>query len=145
MTCCRVLEVSRAGFYAHRAQAARARPIDPVEVQLKADFEASGRSYGTRRLVVGLRARGVRISRYKARKLMKKNGLRTTWRRKFMHTTDSKHDLPVADNLLDRNFSPEGPDQAWVADITYIRTRSGWVYLAVVLDLFSWAGPWPPT
>lgn len=106
-------------------------------MQLKADLEASGRSYGTRRRVVGLRARGVRISRYKARKLMKKHGLRTTWKRKFMHTTDSKHDLPVADNLLDRNFSPEGPDQAWVADITYIRTRSGWVYLAVVLDLFS--------
>jgi transposase InsO family protein len=68
---------------------------------------------------------------------MRANGLRPVWKRKFVHTTDSKHDLPIAPNVLARQFEPDAPNKAWVADITYIRTRSGWLYLAVVLDLFS--------
>ena len=68
---------------------------------------------------------------------MRSNGLRSAWKRKFVHTTDSKHDLPIAENVLNRQFEPEAVNKAWVADITYIRTRSGWLYLAVVLDLFS--------
>lgn len=68
---------------------------------------------------------------------MRANGLRARWRRKFTHTTDSCHDLPVAGNLLDRQFKPDEPNQAWASDITYVRTRSSWLYLAVVLDLFS--------
>jgi putative transposase len=68
---------------------------------------------------------------------MKRHQLKAVWKRKFIHTTDSRHDLPIAENLLDRQFNPSGPDQAWVSDITYIRTRSGWLYLAVVLDLFA--------
>lgn len=68
---------------------------------------------------------------------MKKLGLQPIWKRKFVHTTDSNHDLPVAANLLDRQFNPKRVNQAWVADITYIRTRSGWLYLAAVMDLFS--------
>ena len=68
---------------------------------------------------------------------MRSNGLRARWRRKFMHTTDSRHALPVAANVLARQFNPQAPNRAWVGDITYIRTRSGWLYLAVVLDLFS--------
>lgn len=71
------------------------------------------------------------------RRLMRANGLRPVWKRKFVHTTDSKHDLPIAPNVLARQFEPDAPNKAWVADITYIRTRSGWLYLAVVLDLFS--------
>jgi putative transposase len=68
---------------------------------------------------------------------MRQHGLRSTWKRKFVHTTDSKHAMPTSPNVLDRQFNPAQPNQAWVADITYIRTRSGWLYLAVVLDLFA--------
>lgn len=68
---------------------------------------------------------------------MRKYGLTALWKRKFVHTTDSKHGLAVADNVLNRQFNPAAPDQVWVADITYIRTRSSWLYLAVVMDLFS--------
>ena len=68
---------------------------------------------------------------------MRQHGLRSTWKRKRIHTTDSKHAMPTSPNVLDRQFNPAQPNQAWVADITYIRTRSGWLYLAVVLDLFA--------
>ncbi|BAU73215.1 transposase [Metapseudomonas furukawaii] len=107
---------------------------------LKAQFMASGRTYGSRRLQAALKAQGFQYGRYRVyrvRQLMKKHQLRPTWRRKFIHTTDSKHDLPIAANILNRQFNPEGINQAWVADITYIRTRRGWLYLAAVMDLFS--------
>ena len=68
---------------------------------------------------------------------MRTHQLKTVWKRKFTATTDSKHNLPVFDNVLNRDFSPEKPNQAWTSDITYIRTASGWLYLAVVMDLFS--------
>ena len=68
---------------------------------------------------------------------MRQHGLRSAWKRKFVHTTDSKHALPISPNVLNRQFNPTQPNQAWVADLTYIRTRSGWLYLAVVLDLFA--------
>ncbi|MPQ71855.1 IS3 family transposase, partial [Pseudomonas sp. MWU12-2323] len=81
--------------------------------------------------------KGIEIGLYKIRRLMRANGLRSAWKRKFVHTTDSNHDLPIAENMLNRQFDPEAVNKAWVADVTYIRTRSGWLYLAVVLDLFS--------
>lgn len=68
---------------------------------------------------------------------MRKHGPRSLWKHKFVHTTDSKHALPISPNVLNRQFNPARPNQAWVADITYIRTRSGWLYLAVLLDLFA--------
>lgn len=74
---------------------------------------------------------------HRIRRLMRKHGLRSAWKREFVHTTDSRHALPISPNVLDRQFNPTRPNQAWVADITYIRTRSGWLYLAVVLDLFA--------
>ena len=106
-------------------------------MQLKASFAASGGCYGSRRLRKVLQAQGTEVGLYKIRGLMRSNGLRSAWKRKFVHTTDSKHDLPIAENVLNRQFEPEALNKAWVADITYIRTRSGWLYLAVVLDLFS--------
>ena len=84
-----------------------------------------------------LRSKGLHIGRYRVRRLMREQRLRALWRRKFIHTTDSGHALPVCDNVLARRFDPSGPNQAWVSDITYIRTRSGWLYLAVVLDLYA--------
>ncbi|CAH1905206.1 hypothetical protein NTGHW29_470008 [Candidatus Nitrotoga sp. HW29] len=82
-------------------------------------------------------APGIQVGRYRVRHLMRQAGLKPVWKRKFIHTTDSKHHLPIAANILDRQFNPVAPNIAWVSDITYIRTGSGWLYLAIVLDLFS--------
>jgi putative transposase len=133
--CCRVFGVSRSGLYAARQR--RAKPVSALDVQAKAVFEAGAQSYGSRRLSAALKAQGLAVGRHKARALMRRNGLRACWRRKFTHTTDSRHSLPVAANVLDRQFTAQTPNRAWVCDITYVRTRSGWLYLAAVLDLFS--------
>jgi putative transposase len=100
-------------------------------------FEASGRTYGSRRVSAALKCQGHEIGRHRARTLMKAGQMRPKWRRKFVHTTDSRHGLPVAANVLQRQFMPQLPNQAWVSDLTYIRTRSGWLYLAAVMDLYS--------
>jgi transposase InsO family protein len=134
---CRVLQVSRSGYYAARRRS-RVKPVVcEVSVHLQAAFAASGRSYGSRRLRTALASRGVAVGRYRIGRLMRQHGLRSSWKRKFVHTTDSKHALPISPNVLNRQFNPTRPNQAWVADMTYIRTRSGWLYLAVVLDLFA--------
>lgn len=133
---CRVLGVSRAGFYDARKR--QAQPKICVEsVHVCATFKANQQCYGSRRMVAALRARGFKIGRYRVRTLMRKANLKPIWKRKFVHTTDSKHDLPVADNILNRQFDCEAPNRAYVSDITYIRTGTGWLYLAIVLDLFS--------
>ena len=134
---CRVLGVSRSGYYGSRQRASRAPKVCATSVQLEAEFAASGKVYGSRRLCAVLRSKGLRIRRCRVRRLMREQRLRALWRRKFVHTTDSGHALPVSDNVLARRFDPSGPNQAWVSDITYIRTRSGWLYLAVVLGLYA--------
>lgn len=133
---CRVLDVSRSGYYA--AQRRSSRPVVcKASVHLKAEFQASGQSYGSRRLVSAMGNAGFHIGRYKVRRLMRQAALKPVWKRKFVHTTDSKHDLPIAANVLNRQFNPPAPNMAYVSDITYIRTGSGWLYLAVVLDLYA--------
>ena len=134
---CRVLDVSRSGYYATRRRSRVQPAVCEASVQLKAAFAASGGAYGSRRLRTAVAARGVVMGIYRLRRLMRQHGLRSAWKRKFVHTTDSKHALAISPNVLDRQFNPSRPNQAWVADITYIRTRSGWLYLAVVLDLFA--------
>ena len=134
---CRVLEVSRSGYYATRHRNRVQPAVCETSVHLKAAFAASGGAYGSRRLRTAVASRGVVIGLFRVRRLMRQYGLRPVWRRKFVHTTDSKHELPVSPNVLNRQFNPTRPNQAWVADITYIRTRSGWLYLAVVVDLFA--------
>lgn len=134
---CRVLAVSRSGYYAAAQRVKRPQAVCATTVYLKSVFEASGRSYGSRRLCLDLNQQGIRIGRYRVRSLMRAHQLKPVWKRKFVHTTDSKHNLPIFDNVLDRQFTPAAANQAWVADITYIRTRSGWLYLAAVLDLYS--------
>lgn len=133
---CRILGFSRSGYYAARQRAAQPRicPLTPV---LKAVFADSGRTYGSRRMVARLAQDGHAVGRFQVRRLMRESGLKPVWKRKFVATTDSRHDLPVADNRLNRDFAPVAPNTAWVGDITYIRTRSGWLYLAVVIDLYS--------
>ena len=137
---CRILEVSRSGFYAHQA-VAKQRLAEPAlcaaSVHLKAAFAASHKAYGSRRLLTAMAERGQSMGRHRVRTLIRLNGLRPVWRRKFVHTTDSKHGLAVSPNVLDRQFEQALPNRVWVADITYIRTKSGWLYLAAVLDLYS--------
>ena len=106
-------------------------------VHLKAAFAASQKAYGSRRLTAEMAKRGIAMGRHRVRSLMRLNGLRPVWRRKFIHTTDSKHTMAVSPNVLNRQFEQTQPNQAWVCDITYSRTRSGWLYLAAVLDLYS--------
>jgi len=134
---CRVLGVSRSGYYTARRREQVQPAVCEASVHLRAAFAASGGAYGSRRLRTAVASRGLEIGLYRLRRLMRKNGLRSVWKRKFVHTTDSKHTLPISPNVLNRQFNPTRPNQAWVADITYIRTRSGWLYLAVVLDLFA--------
>ena len=134
---CRTLEVSRSGYYAAAKRRSTVPVVCAASVHLKAAFAASGRTYGSRRLRAAVHVSGVTMGRHKVRRLMRLNGLHPVWKRKFVHTTDSKHSMPVSPNVLARQFEKPLPNQAWVSDITYIRTRSGWLYLAAVLDLHS--------
>ena len=109
---CRILGVSRSGYYV-AAKRRRAAPAACVaSVHLKAAFAASGRTYGSRRLLAALRTRGVTMGRHRVRSLMRVNALRSVWKRKFMHTTDSKHAMPVSPNVLARQFDKPLPNQA---------------------------------
>jgi putative transposase len=133
---CRVLDVSRSGYCAARKRV-KTPVVCATTVHLKAAFNASQRSYGSRRLMSTLQAQDIKIGRYKVRRLMREADLKPVWKKKFVNTTDSNHDLPVAANILNRQFNPAKPNQAWTSDITYIHTRTGWLYLAVVMDLYS--------
>ncbi len=94
-------------------------------------------TYGSPRIVDELKDRGFEIGRRRVARLMKENGITGVLPKRFKATTDSNHDFAIADNILERNFSQEAPDTAWATDITYLRTWEGWMYLAVVIDLFS--------
>ncbi|MEJ2795936.1 IS3 family transposase, partial [Iodobacter sp. LRB] len=115
---CRVLSVSRAGYYAAQKRSSAA-VICVESVNLKAAFEESEQTSGSRRLITAMQTKGFKIGRYKVRRLMQEAGLKPVWKRKFVSTTDSNHALPVAANILNRQFNPEQPNQAWVSDITY--------------------------
>jgi transposase InsO family protein len=136
---CRVLEVSRAGFYAWqgRALSPHARTDERLGFAIAAIHAESGQRYGSPRVHVELGARGHRTSRKRVARLMRQRGLAGRRRRRFRATTDSRHTLPVAPNVLDRQYAQPAPDRAWVTDITYIATGEGWLYLAVILDLCS--------
>jgi len=134
---CRVLEASRAGYYGALERGKERKKLCILTVQIKSVFAASGRCYGSRRLCRELNEQGVLIGRYKVRRLIRDHQLKPVWKRQFTHTTNSKHNLPVFDNVLNRQFAQTAANQAWGSDITYIRTGSGWLYLATVLDLFS--------
>ncbi len=108
-----------------------------LEADAREIFAQSGDSYGSRRMAKALRSKGYSIGRYQAKTLMQRLGLRVRVVKKFKVTTNSKHKLPVAANLLNREFSVSAPDRVYVADISYLWTREGWVYLAAVVDLFS--------
>ncbi|WP_319004731.1 IS3 family transposase, partial [Microbulbifer variabilis] len=133
----RVMQVNKSSYYDWCCRSDR--PIDSQTWQLchrlKALFAESRQSLGSRRLTKLLRKEGFEVGRYRIRKLMKKLGLAVKGKKRFRLTTDSNHQLPVAENLLNRDFSPSTKNQVWTTDITYIWTLQGWLYLAVVIDL----------
>ncbi len=136
---CAVLGVTRSGFYAWCARpiAARTQDTQRLAVEVAAIHAASKRRYGSPRVHEELHAQGRLVGRHRVARLMQQQGLYARKKRRFQTTTDSRHGLPVADNVLDRHFTASAPNTTWVTDITYIWTREGWLYLAVILDLFS--------
>jgi transposase InsO family protein len=136
---CRMLEVSRSGFYAWRRRGDSQRTISDrkLAVLIRAIFKRFRRNYGSPRVYKELKAQDIRVGRKRVERLMKQEGLVAKQSRKFKTTTDSSHNLPVSPNLVGRQPVVTAPNQIWVADITFIPTVSGWAYLAVVLDLYS--------
>ena len=134
-----ILSVSTSGFYDWLKKLPSKRDLANAELDtqiLKIHKENKGR-YGSTRILSDLLTLGITCSLNRVKRRMKKLGLKSIIKRKFKVTTDSNHKLPVAPNLLKRNFEATAPNQKWVGDITYIRTAQGWLYLAVVLDLYS--------
>jgi len=133
------MQVSRSGYYSwlNRGKSKRQQENEKLlPIVLEAHRYSKG-TYGTRRMSDEIKASGNDCGRHRARTLMDLAGVKARQKRKFKVTTDSKHKLPVAANLLQRQFKTKVPNQIWVGDITYIWTSEGWLYLAVVLDLFS--------
>ena len=136
---CNVLEVSRTGYcqWRRRPPSDREMANARLDVQVAALHSASGRSYGRERIGRGLRAQGMRVGNERIRRSLGRQGLRPVYRRAYRVTTDSNHCKPVAPNVLERRFEGWQVNQAWVADITYVATDEGWLYLAVIMDLAS--------
>ena len=136
---CQVLEVSKSGYYAwrERAPSNRAQQNERLAAQITEVHTDSRGTYGSPRVHAELHAQGFAVGRNRVARIMRENGILGRRKPRFRRTTDSNHTLPVAGNLLARQFTADEPDTAWVADITYIWTQQGWLYLAVIIDLFS--------
>ena len=131
-----------AGYHAHvvrRASGAQRRYLsdDALLVHIKAVHAETRGGYGWPRIWRALLARGIRVGKHRVQQLMQRHRIRAKGRRRFKVTTDSNHNLPIALNLLNREFTVAEPDRVWVGDITYIATDEGWLFLAVVIDLFN--------
>ena len=138
-TLCRVLQVSKSGYYAHvrRKPSRRKREDAALKVRITAIHGQSQGTYGSPRVYQQLRHERFEVGRDRVARLMRELQVHGAPQRRYRRTTDSDHDAPVAPNLLQRDFEARGPDQRWVTDITYVWTRQSWMYLAVVMDLFS--------
>jgi len=136
---CKVLSVSTSGYYYWLKSPISKRKIwqTLLREQIKQEFYKSKRTYGAPRITKELNMQGIVVSQKTVAKIMKENALRSVFKRKFKTTTDSNHNYPVSPNLLKQNFSVERHNQVWVSDITYIKTRQGWLYLTVIIDLFD--------
>ena len=136
---CELFDVSRSGYYAwkQREPSKRQRENEALKEEIKEIHRESRETYGSPRVHAELRARGFEVGRNRVARLMHEEGVCGRRRPKFARTTNSAHDYPIAPNVLEREFTSDEPDKAWVADITYIWTNQGWIYLAVVIDLFS--------
>lgn len=133
------MEVSCSGYYKHLKTRGNKRQekVELLILEVKSLANESRNSYGSRRISKRLQAKGYSIGRYAARTLMKKSGVECKQRRRYKVTTNSQHKLPIAQNILNRQFNPSKSNDAWVTDITYLWTLEGWLYIAAVLDLHS--------
>jgi putative transposase len=141
---CEVLGVSPSAYFTWQRQHKNlSQPLprrysdEALLAHLRAIDDEVKHEYGWPRMHMELRARGIRVGKERVRKLMQRHGIRAKTKRKFVVTTDSRHHLPVAPDLVQRNFTPEAPNRLWSGDITYIATEEGWLYLAAVIDLFN--------
>jgi putative transposase len=136
---CRLLAVSRAGFYAWRKRpmAARTRQDQVLAIAVATIYAEHHGRYGSPRVHIELRERGQRSGRKRVARLMRMQALHARPKRRYRTTTDSRHGLPISPNLLARRFTVAEPNTAWVTDMTYLWTPQGWLYLAVIIDLFS--------
>ncbi len=136
---CKVLGVSQSGYFAWKSRPASRRQREDLVLlaHVRSAFQLSNETYGSPRLTRELQDQGLSVGRHRTARLMRENGLRARQPRRFKRTTDSHHAFPVAPNLLDQDFSAERPDEKWGADISYVWTREGWLYLAVVMDLYA--------
>ncbi len=140
---CKVMTVSTSGYAHWRARRERSKPAGNrlgdahLLTQIRAIHARTQRAYGSPRIFDELKDSGYSVSKARVERLMHHHGIRANHKRRFKATTDSRHTLPVALNVLNRQFTPEAPNTSWVADITYIATAEGWLYLAVVIDLYD--------
>ena len=136
---CRLLAVSESGYASWRNGSRATKRLTTAQLlalirSVHAEFQGA---YGAPRMTEEIKARGLPVSKERVRKLMQAHGIRARHKRRYKATTDSKHTLPVAENILNRQFQATAPDQTWATDITYSPTQEGWLYLAVVMDLYS--------
>jgi putative transposase len=138
-TMCRVLGVSTSGYYdwVKTPESKRTKQDAELAAKIAQTHERSHGRYGSPRVHAELRANGVRVGRKRVARIMRTEGLAARRKRRFRKTTDSRHDDPIAPNLLERDFSTDAPDRVWVTDVTCIWTVQGWLFLAAILDLFS--------
>ena len=137
---CRVFEISRSGFYDWQKRGPSKRQMENQRItqEIKMAYKASKNRYGSPKITAELTDKGWKVSRPRVARIMRSEGIKSIVCKKFRGlTTDSRHNLPVAQNHLNRAFSAERPGQKWVSDITYIPTRQGWLYLTIVLDLYD--------
>lgn len=135
---CRVLKVSKSGYYKHlKKSVIRQLELDNRIKIVKEIYKSSRCTYGSRRIVKALRKQGISCYKNQISKLMKQEGLFAKGRKRYKVTTNSKHNLPIAPNIVNRNFDVNRKNTVWVSDITYISTQSGWLYLSTVMDLYS--------
>ncbi len=136
---CKVLKVSRSSYYRWFSQGPSKRVIEYSLFTdlIKKEFETSKKRYGSTRIAAQLKRNNYCISRTRVAKIMRENNLVSKHKKKFRITTNSNHSYPVCRNLLDRNFNPSRLNQVWVSDMTYIKTKQGWLYLTTIIDLYD--------
>lgn len=136
---CRVLDVAPSGYYAwiRRSASSRDRSEMRLELEIRAAHKRTRQTYGPERLQGDLADHGIIVGVHRIKRIRRKLGLHCRQKRRFKVTTDSRHNLPVAENVLDQKFEASAPNQVWLTDITYIPTGEGWLYLAGHKDLFT--------
>ena len=136
---CKVFKISTSSYYTwlNKGPSNRWKENESLLIDIMNIFDNSRGTYGSPRITVELHAQGKQVSRQRVARIMRAAGIQARRRKKFVVTTDSKHDYPIAPNVLNRKFSASRPGKIWVSDITYVRTKNGWLYLTVIIDLYD--------